>query len=266
MNSEAIDRARMPEGTAVVLDQRTLSSDYPTLLSLLQPGMRVLDVGCGTGTISKGIADAVGPEGTVVGIDSSEHLIERGKAHFSEIHNLELFTENLFTYQPEKPFDLIVSARVLQWLSNPKEALIQFKTLLKPVGWVSILDYNHAQLEWSPAPPASMQVFYQAFLNWRADAGMDNEIADHLPELFSELDFREIRVLDSNEVYQRGQADFTAKLNLWTTVAETRGQQMVQNDWLTEEQRQQTITEYRSWVEQEAESMTMKLKEVRGRV
>ncbi len=52
-----------------VLSRPTLERDHRSLAKLLQPGMSVLDVGCGTGAIIAGIAQAVGPSGRVVGMD-----------------------------------------------------------------------------------------------------------------------------------------------------------------------------------------------------
>lgn len=47
------------------------------VLALLdpQPGERIVDLGCGTGELTRQIAEAVGPEGQVVGIDSSEAMV-----------------------------------------------------------------------------------------------------------------------------------------------------------------------------------------------
>jgi ubiquinone/menaquinone biosynthesis C-methylase UbiE len=266
MLTEATERAKMPEGTSVILDNRTLQKDYSTLITALKSGLRVLDVGCGTGAISKGIAKMVGTNGYVVGIDSSEQLITKGKEYFKSITNLELIAVDLFKYEPEEKFDLIVSARVLQWLSNPKEALIKFKEFLKPGGQISILDYNHRMLEWKPEPPASMKLFYKAFLDWRADAGMDNEIAEHLPEFFKELSFRSIEMIDSNEVYQKGENNFIHKAGIWLHVASLRGPQMVQNGYISENERLQAIEDYDIWIKNEAELMIMKLKEIRAKI
>lgn len=266
MSSLATERAKMPEGTSVVLDNRTLQKDYSTLITVLKSGLRVLDVGCGTGAISKGIAEMVGKNGYVVGIDSSEHLIIKGKEDFKSITNLELIPVDLFEYDPEEKFDLIVSARVLQWLSNPKEALIKFKEFLKPGGQISILDYNHKMLEWEPEPPKSMKRFYRAFLDWRADAGMDNEIAEHLPKYFSELGFDSIEVLNSNEVYQKREKDFIDRARIWSHVANLRGKEMVQSGYLSENERLQAIEEYDEWAKNKAELMIMKLKEIRAKI
>jgi SAM-dependent methyltransferase len=262
----ATERAAMPKGNTSILDNRSLQSSYATIIPLLRPGMRVLDAGCGTGAISAGIAEAIGPEGHVTGIDSSIHLIRKGREDHAGLANLDLQEADLFTFAPAEKFDLIVSARVLQWLSNPAAALQHFKSLLKPGGYISILDYNHARLEWAPAPPESMRQFYQAFLHWRADAGMDNEIADHLPELFNSLGFTDVTVLPADEVYVKGEASFPDKAGIWTKVAELRGPQMVESGFLTEAQRLQVIAEYNEWVANEGTRMVMKLNEVRGRV
>lgn len=266
MTNAATERAKMPEGTSVVLDSRTLQKDYPTLIPLLKNGLKVLDIGCGTGAISKGIAEIVGKNGYVIGIDSSEHLITKGKKDWKSITNLELIAVDLFEYETEEKFDLIVSARVLQWLSNPEEALIKCKEFLKPGGQISVLDYNHTMLEWKPEPPENMKQFYKAFLNWRADAGMDNEMAEHLPEYFKKAGFHSIEILTSDEVYQKGEDNFIDKAGIWLHVASSRGKQMVQNGYLSDKELQQAIEEYDIWIKNEAQSMTMKLNEIRGKM
>ncbi len=257
MKDIATERAKMPEGASVVLDSRTLQKDYPTLITALKSGLRVLDVGCGTGAISKGIAEIVDKNGYVVGIDSSEHLIAKGKEAFKGISNIELIEADLFDYDSAEKFDLIVSARVLQWLNNPKAALIKFKEFLKPGGQISVLDYNHKKLEWKPEPPASMKRFYEAFLQWRTDAGMDNEISEHLPEYFNELGFHSIEVFNSNEVYQRREKDFIDRVRIWCHVATLRGKEMIKSGYIREQERLQAIEEYDEWANTEAESMTM---------
>ncbi len=266
MKNEATNRAAMPEGTSVVLDRRTLQKDYSTLLPVLKSGMRVLDIGCGTAAISKGIAEIVGEDGYVVAIDKSEHLIAKGKENFKNVNNLELIQIDLFDYSPVGKFDLIILARVLQWFNNPKEALFKIKQFLKPEGQISILDFNHQALEWEPEPPVSMKNFYRAFLKWRTDAGMDNEIAEHLPSLLKETGFREIDVLNANETYRRGENDFFDKVGIWSDVAKTRGKQMVENGYVSEEFRLQTIEDYDVWLKNEARSMIMKLNDVRARM
>ncbi|MHB1920922.1 MAG: class I SAM-dependent methyltransferase [Chitinophagaceae bacterium] len=266
MKSEATSRAQMPKGTHVLLESRSLENSYPTLIPILKKGIRVLDVGCGTGSITAGIAKMVGPQGKVIGIDSSDHLIVRGKENYLTLKNLDFIETDLFKYFPDEKFDLVISSRVLQWLNNPREALVKCKELLVPHGQISILDYNHLGLEWKPEPPESMKRFYQAFLDWRSDAGMDNEITNHLPDYFSQLGFLSIEKLNADEVYQKGEKFFMNKIGIWSTVAESRGVQMVKNGYISENERIKTIEEYNSWIREKAEWMSMKLDDIRAKM
>ena len=245
-----------------IFDNRSVASDYRTLLPILKKGLRVLDVGCGTGTIAKGIAEIVGETGFVVGIDNTEAFIQSGKESYGHISQLELIHADLFQYQPTEKFDLIVSSRTLQWLSNPKDAIKKIKTLLKPGGQLSVLDYNHTALEWNPSPPQSMLNFYACFLKWRSDAGMNNAIAEDLPTYFEEAGFQSVTVFDSSETYTKGQGDFESKVGIWSKVAGST--QMVEEGYISDENRLKAIEEYNLWVNTEALKMTMELKEIRG--
>jgi ubiquinone/menaquinone biosynthesis C-methylase UbiE len=253
---------REGKGTAKLFDERSLEADYATLQPLLRQGWRVLDVGCGTGAISKGIAQQIGSNGHVTGIDNTEYFIESGKKTYAETENLNLVYADLYEFEPVEKFDLIVAARVLQWLSDPLKAIKKLKSMLKPNGILSILDYNHEALEWQPAPPASMRQFYATFLRWRSDAGMNNIMADTLPDLFKEAGLNSIDVLKANEVYKKGEENFANKVAIWSKVAQSM--QMVEEGYISNEDRLQAIEDYNKWIESDAQLMVMNLKEVRG--
>jgi SAM-dependent methyltransferase len=252
------------EEATKIFDNRSLANDYKNLATILKPGMKVLDVGCGTGSISKDIANIVGENGKVTGIDNTKSFILSGRESYKDIKNLELIHVDLFDFNPEEKFDLIISARVLQWLSNPKEALLKMKSLLKPNGQISILDYDHTNLDWNPSPPESMQAFYDTFLKWRQDAGMNNRIAEDLPKLLEEAGFHAIEKINSDELYNDERADYKSKIGIWSKVAGSL--QMVEEGYLDNELRLKAIEEYNHWIATEAISMTMKLNEVRGKI
>ncbi|OYD46066.1 methyltransferase [Sphingobacterium cellulitidis] len=245
-----------------IFDDRSLEKDYATLIPILKEGMHVLDIGCGTGAISNGIANYVGPKGSVVGIDNTEKFILSGQDTYSDTKNLELQHCDLFNFHSDEKFDLIVSARTLQWLNNPREAILKMKELLKPAGTLSILDYNHEQLEWEPQPPLSMQLFYKAFLNWRADAGMNNHISEDLADYFKDAGFSDIETINSDETYQKGDDNFISRIGIWSKVANLK--QVVEEGYISEEDRLKAIKEYDEWILDTAQRMTMKLKDVRG--
>ena len=59
---------------------RTAENSAAYLLPHIKPGMRILDVGCGPGTISIDFAKRVGPQGSVVGVENSEDVIAEARA------------------------------------------------------------------------------------------------------------------------------------------------------------------------------------------
>ncbi len=245
-----------------IFDNRTLKKDYRTLLPILRKGMSMLDVGCGTGSITKDIANSIGQSGKIVGIDNTEKFILGGREKYGDVSNLELRHVDLFEFQTDEKFDMIISARTLQWLSRVEEALLKMKGMLKHTGQISILDYNHTKIEWNPSPPDSMRMFYNTFLKWRADAGMNNQIADDLPVLLKNAGFNNIEKINSDEHYQKGDENFIANAGIWSKVAGSR--QMVEEGYLEDVLRLKAIEEYNSWIRDDAISMTMKLNEVRG--
>ena len=257
----ADERAKMPEGANKVLDKRTVDVDNKNLLKYLRDGVTVLDVGCGSGTITKGIAQKVAPSGKVTGIDSSETLIALAGTGYP---NLEFKVADIHAYVSTERYDLVTAARVLQWLPDVKLTLRKLKEFLKEDGIIAILDYNHEKIQWTPAIPVEMQRFYNAFLKWRQDAGFDNAIADNLPHLFTELEFRNINVEPHMELTKKGDADFAGKAGIWSEVAKTRGLQLVKDNYITEDERLSAIRAYDAWIENEGQSMQMYLLAIEG--
>lgn len=253
---------REEQSANAIFNQRTLDKDYHTLKSALKPGLRVLDIGCGTGAITKDIAAIVGPSGTVVGIDNTESFITEGKNLFGSIQNLELIHCDLLDFDSLEKFDLIVSARTFQWISTLDKAIDKLKTLLKPNGQVSILDYNHEAIDWNPKIPKSMEHYYHMFLMWRNDAGMNNRIGYDLDDIFDEHGFDQIEVFNADEHYEHSNPLHLDKLKIWSQVANSK--QMVEEGYVSDQERLDAIKDYNDWADNIAISMTMKLREVRA--
>ena len=258
--NKVIDRTA--QNASSIFNQRTLEQDYRTLKSALKPGLRVLDIGCGTGAITKDIAQLVGPTGYVIGVDNTESFITEGKTLFADVPNLELVHMDFLDYENSEKFDLIVSARTFQWVSTLDKAIDKVKALLKPNGQVSILDYNHEAITWMPKIPESMQNFYNMFLMWRKDAGMNNRIGFDLIDIFEEHGFDQIKVFNADEHYERMFPAHREKLKIWSQVASSK--QMVEEGYISDEERLKAIADYNNWADKEATSMTLKLREVRA--
>lgn len=264
--SDATVRAEMPKGSQSVLDRRTVVTANANLLQLVKRGDRVLDVGCGSGAITKDIAGLVGASGSVVGIDTSEHLIAQAQQMYRHIPNLSFAVVDVNHFQPSALFDAVTSARVLQWLAHPDQVVRNMIPFVKPGGCITILDYNHTKIEFSPEVPATMRALYDAFLLWRSDAGMDNAIADHLDAIFSDAGLAHVSSADYSEISVRGQQNFHDDIALWIIVAEARGPQLVADGYITEEARKKAIDDYRNWMNTEAQYMKLYLRATTGYV
>ena len=127
-----------------------------------------------------------------------------------------------------------------------------------------VLDYNHEKIAWQPSPPDSVRTFYHAFLQWRAEVGMDNAIADRLSAMFDKAGLVNIGTTIQHETTQRGDADFDGAIELWGKVIATRGRQMVADGTLTEKQRTSAEAEFVQWASETAVSQTLYLLAVEG--
>ncbi|WP_226671091.1 methyltransferase domain-containing protein [Metabacillus litoralis] len=247
-----------------VIDARTLENSHKRLREIIKPGTTILDVGCGTGAMTYGIAKVVGTEGMVVGIDNNPVLIDKAREKYKDIPGLSFKEGDVYNLPFSNKFDVVTSARLLQWLAQPKEALINMVRATKVGGKVIVLDYNHEKIKWDPEVPESMKSFYGAFLRWRLESGMDNTIADKLSGMFNEIGLEEVTISSQHEKTNREDKDFQTHMSIWSGVALTRGKQMVDEGFIKEEQRKMAEHDYRAWIEAEAKSQFMYLLAVEG--
>jgi trans-aconitate methyltransferase len=100
------------------------------VLALLDPasGERILDIGCGTGQLTKAIADS---GATVVGIDASPSMIESARANFP---NLEFLVADAADFSFAEPFDAVFSNAALHWVRRAEEAARCIAAALKSGG------------------------------------------------------------------------------------------------------------------------------------
>lgn len=264
MDLSASRRAVMPAGTERILDVRSLEADHAALAALLRPGMTVLDAGCGTGTITRGIAHAVSPGGTVCGIDVNARLIAHADAASAGQRNVRFEVADIREERWEAAFDIVTSARVLQWVADPARALAAMVRAARPGGTVAVLDYDHTRAEWDPPMPSSVRRFYQAFLDWRADADLDNAIAAHLPGMFEQAGLASVSAVDQHEVTAAGDADYQRRIALWPGVIATRGHQVVADGWLAEADRALAEEDIRRWIAESRPTQSLFLGSVTG--
>ncbi len=249
-----------------ILDRRTLENNHRRLAAALRQGMRVLDVGCGTGAITAGTARSVGPEGYVLGIDRDQALLEQARSRFANVPNLEFKEQDVLTLSLNRGFDIVTAARALQWIERPEPALSRMKAAAKSGGLVIALDYNHTQNSWVPKPPREFLAFYQAFLEWRSANQWENDIGDRLAELFERAGLSGISVHVEDEVAKRGEPGFPEVAELWAHVIQTIGPKITAAGFLTEPERLKARAIYPAWCRDKLMCQTLVLRVAGGRV
>ena len=143
---------------------RTAGNSAAHLLPHLRPGMRVLDVGCGPGTISVDLATAVGPEGEVLGVDSSAEVVQLAAADLAA-PNLRFEVQDAMRLDlPDAAFDVVHAHQVLQHLADPVGALREMRRVARPGGLVAVRDADYAAMTWHPpsTPMSSWLETYRA--------------------------------------------------------------------------------------------------------
>ena len=133
---------------------RTADNSAGHLLPHLRPGMNVLDVGCGPGTITADLARRVAP-GTVVGIDRSDDVIALAAESVGDVDGLLFTTGDVYALDADDAtFDIVHAHQVLQHLSDPVAALREMRRVCRPDGLVAVRDSDYGAFTWAPNDPA----------------------------------------------------------------------------------------------------------------
>jgi ubiquinone/menaquinone biosynthesis C-methylase UbiE len=130
----------------------------------LQPGMRLLDGGCGPGTITLGLAEAVAP-GQAVGIDLEPSMVERANILATErqVDNVHFEVANIGELPfPAASFDVVFTCSVLEHLVDPIQALQEIGRVLKPGGLIGVSSTDWSEPLISP-PNAAVGQFFELF-------------------------------------------------------------------------------------------------------
>lgn len=138
-----------------ILSKRTASVEAGFFLPHLRPGMRLLDCGCGPGTITVNLAEIVAP-GDVVGIDIVDKQFEIGRTYARErgLSNVRFETGNIYDLPfSSNNFDAVFAHAILYHLKTPRKALTELYRILKPGGVIGIRDLDNGGTIFTPSSP-----------------------------------------------------------------------------------------------------------------
>ncbi len=142
----------------------------------VKPGMRIADVGAGTGLFSLPFAKAVGPSGKVYAIDVDAGLlaIVKEKANGAGLANIETIVAGATDPKVPEPVDLLFICDTMHHLPNQAEYVKQFAKLLKPGGRVAVIDFKEGN--W-PAGHDSFRITPAQVDEWMQAAGLTRSAA-----------------------------------------------------------------------------------------
>ena len=173
-------------------------SDAPEIgffLSRLQPETRVLDCGCGQGSITIQLARVVAPA-RVVGIDVSPIAIQRASAQASarDVPNVQFETASVYNLPYDKQsFDAVLGHAILDVLAEPAKALAQMRRVLKQGGLLGLRAADWRGRIWAPSDGAAAKLS-DLFCSLIVANGGDPDTGRKLRGLVEQAGFRRYEI------------------------------------------------------------------------
>ncbi|GJQ28312.1 MAG: hypothetical protein HBSAPP03_01960 [Phycisphaerae bacterium] len=164
----------------------------------VQPGLTVLDLGCGPGHATLDLAQIVGPTGRVIAVDESASFLKQlhDQAVSRKHHNIERVLCDVHDLASALDDDAgMIDVAYARWvfcfLSRPEDVVKALARLVKPGGRVAVQDYFNYErcLTLAPRREAFSKVINAVGASWRARGG-DTDIMGRLPGMFIKHGFR----------------------------------------------------------------------------
>ena len=175
--------------------QRTAGEAAAFLLPHLRPDMWLLDVGCGPGSITRGLAEHLSA-GKVVGLDLSRDTLEgaRHDAAARRLQNLRYEEGSVYELPfPEGSFDVAYAHQVLQHLREPGAALREMLRVLTPRGLVAVRDIDWGTVAYWPSD-AWIDRFIEVHMKTWYRNGGEPRMGRHLRALFNAARVTDLRI------------------------------------------------------------------------
>lgn len=220
-----VDQSLNPQSIVHYLERSRDVSDIQVLKKLsyvlmeAQAGKCLLDAGCGIGDDVRALAQIVGPQGRVVGIDKSQTLLDiarKGSEGF-DLSGEFLLGDVSCLDIADSSFDGCRAERVLQHCDNPEQVLSELVRVVRPGGCIVVVDVDYDSMITSLTNHALARKLTQA----KCDVVRNGWIGRQLPGLFRRCGLADIRVFPTVLYY----TDFDPEDSYWEFLF-TLGQQL----------------------------------------
>lgn len=176
-------------------------------LAGIEPGMRVLDLGCGAGDVTFEVAAMVGPGGSVVGVDRSADALgwAARRARTRGATNIDFLQDDVETMEFDGTVDAVVGRLVLLYAADPAGVLRRFANVVRPGGVLVTMEYEMTAAGMRPRTELSDQV-----VGWITEAfrrsGLDPLLGARLHGVFTAAGLRPDAVLGLQGYHPPGDA------------------------------------------------------------
>ena len=169
---------------------RTAAKEAAFFLPMICAGMRVLDLGCGPGSITLGFAEAVAP-GEAVGVDLQPSQIIQAQALSAArgVTNARFEVADVYSLPfPDGYFNAVFAHAVLMHLREPVRALAEVRRVLQPGGIVGVRDSDWGGRIHAPMTPL-LEQWYAITVRVRQRNGGDPFVGRHHRRLLLDAGF-----------------------------------------------------------------------------
>lgn len=173
---------------------------------------RILEIGCGTGALTRGLARRLGPGVRIEGIDLSPRHIEHARELAGDLASLSYRTGDVLELDlPAAAYDLVFCRYVLMYLipqGRSHTALERMRSLTRPGGAVACIeaDIDFGELWYPPPPPELAAALRRAMRYYRDQGGIEWRAGIRLYEQMRPLGFADLRItLADGRIIQGGE-------------------------------------------------------------
>jgi SAM-dependent methyltransferase len=183
--------------------RRRLATHGAFFVPFLRAGMRVLDCGCGPGSMTCDIADVVAPA-QVVGLDAAASQVDLARARAADLgtHNVRFEVGSAYELpHADESFDFVYCHAVMEHLADPRAALREFLRVLAPAGKAGLCAPDWRGFLYSPETPEFLAAI-ERFTAIQKSGGGDVDCGRKLRDLALEAGFSQVQCTARYEVFE----------------------------------------------------------------
>jgi SAM-dependent methyltransferase len=199
MSEYVLDHHQEGERQRLALMSRLLDPMHRRHLERLGagPGARTLEVGCGNGSMSAWLAGQVAPGGQAVAVDLDLSLAGADRP------GLEFRQADILA-GPAGPgdFDLVTARAVLHHVADAEAAVVNLVASARPGGRILLIEPDFLPV--SIAEPPEVRAFWQGWLAWSREQGIDYFIGRRLPAMLTRLGLKDVGATAETALYNGG--------------------------------------------------------------